>query len=149
MFHATPSTRRAFLRRSALALAALAPFGSRLAQETRAEKNDGRGPRAIATKANKYIDQCFVNGGEPEVGAVTADAATVTCTSEDGSWQICTFTKSTNSRCFGSGDSVQLFNSNGDLMPITAAADSGEALPPRASTSKHRRKRRSRQGRKR
>ncbi len=132
MFHLTQPTRRSFLRRSALALAALAPVGPRLTQDVLASKNDHRRPSAI--KANSYIDQCFQGGGEPEVSNVTSDSATVTCTDTDGTWVTCTFTnKKGPNNCKGSGDSQPLVSPLWDLSPITLVTEPGALTNGEAS----------------
>ena len=126
MFHATPSTRRTVLQRSTLALAVLAPLGARLTQAGRAAKNDGRGPRAIAVKANHMIDECFRGGGEPEVGNVSDTSIEVTCTSGDGGWVSCTITNPKGPhQCSGSGDTAQQLGQLWDLEPLTGATDPG------------------------
>lgn len=123
MFHATQPTRRSFLRRSAMALAALAPVGSRLTQESLASKNDHRRPSAV--KANRFIAECFKDGGEPEVGNVTDTKAEVTCTSDDGSWFSCTFTDKAPNYCRGGVNSHPLVSPLWELSPITMATDPG------------------------
>lgn len=149
------STRRSFLHRSILALAALAPLGLRLTQDVQAKPNDGRGPRTLAVKANNFIDECFRGGGEPEVGDVTNTSVEVTCTDTDGSWVSCTLTSKPPYTCSGSGDTAQQLGHLWDLEPITVATDpsgpvtGGELTFTPAETPRSGRTRRTRQERKR
>lgn len=130
MSHATPSTRRSFLRKSALALSALVPLASRVSHDVRADKNTGKKPQTVAQKANTFIGQCFDGGGEPTVDAVKPGGTTVTCTGEDGGSVTCTFTSKPTNRCSGTPPSMQQFSDVWHLQPITVAVDPGALAAP-------------------
>jgi hypothetical protein len=130
MSQATPSTRRSFLRGSALALSALVPTWSWLTHDAHADKNTGKKPQSIADKANDFIGDCFSHGGEPSVDAVKPGGTTVTCTGEDGGSVTCTFTSKPTNRCYGTPPSMQQFDDVWHLQPITAtAATSALSMP--------------------